>query len=84
MEKTMKRFLSVSLLMLCLSLPAFGGHTQAGGAYCECGTSGCVEDYPGECGRLHRDIEPSKSPSETSAELGILLVALLLWLRMKA
>jgi hypothetical protein len=81
----MKRLLSVSLLMLCLSFPAFAGHTQTGGAYCECGTPGCVEDYPGECGGSgNAATQQSKTPSDSTAELGILIVALLFWLRLKA
>jgi predicted NBD/HSP70 family sugar kinase len=71
--------------MLCLSLPVFAGHTVVGGAWCDCGTPGCIEDYPGECGRSGNvATQPSKSPTDSTAELGILLVALLFWLRLKA
>jgi hypothetical protein len=80
----MKRLLSVSLLMLCLSFPAFAGHTVSGTGYCDCGTRGCVEDYPGECGGPHVATQSSKAPSDTNAEIGIMIVALLLWLRLRA
>jgi hypothetical protein len=81
----MKRLLSVSLLMLCLTFPGLAGHTVTGGAYCDCGTPGCVEDYPGECRRSGQSAtQQSKSPGDSTAELGILLVALQLWLRLKA
>ena len=81
----MKRLLSVSLLMLCLSFPVFAGHTFGGGVYCNCYTAGCVEDYPGECGaRRSVATEQDKSPTDETAELGILLVALMFWLRLKA
>jgi hypothetical protein len=80
----MKRLLSVSLLMLCLSFPVFAGHTVTGGAWCDCGTPGCAEDYPGECGRSGQSATQDNTPKDATAELGILLVALLLRLRMKA
>jgi hypothetical protein len=81
----MKRLLPVLLLMLCLSFPAFAGHTVAGGAWCDCGTPGCIEDYPGECGRSGQSAtQQGKAPSDSTAELGILIVALLFWLRLKA
>jgi hypothetical protein len=84
MEDMMKRLLSVFLLMLCLSLPIFAGHTVVGGAYCTCGTPGCAEDYPGECVRRDAATQQSDSPGDASVEVGILLVALLFWLRLKA
>jgi len=68
--------------MLCLSLPAFGGHTLGGGSYCECNTPGCVEDYPGECDRAATNQD--ETPKDVTSELGIAIVALLLWLRLKA
>jgi hypothetical protein len=81
----MKRLLSVSLLMLCLSFPAFAGHTVVGTAYCHCGTVGCVEDYTGECsGQRLVATQSNESPRDATAELGIVIVALMLWLRLKA
>jgi hypothetical protein len=84
MEESMKRLLPVLLLMLCLTFPAFAGHTLGGGAYCECGTPGCVEDYPGECGRSGNATTQGDAPKDITSELGIAIVALLLWLRLKA
>ena len=78
----MKRLLSVWLLMLCLSFPAFAGHTIAGGYACTCGTSGCIEDYDGECNG-HGATQQGATPNDGATELGIMLVALLLLLRLK-
>jgi hypothetical protein len=81
----MKRLLSVSLLILFLSFPTFGGHVVIGGTYCDCKTPGCVEDYPGECsGEPGAASQQNDSPCDATAELGILIVALLFWLRLKA
>jgi hypothetical protein len=82
----MKRLVSVSLLIVCLSFPVHAGHTQAGEAYCDCGSAGCMEDYPGECGGSYQPIRTrqNESPRDVNAELGILIVALMLWLRLRA
>ena len=79
----MKRFLSVSLLMLCLSFPGFAGHSLHGGYACECRTAGCIEDYPGECFGQGTN-QQSQPPNAGTVELGIVVVALLLWLRLKS
>ena len=80
----MKKLTAVSLLIFALSLPAFGGHTVSGErySYCDCNTPGCVEDYPGECSGAHT--ASTEAPDDGSSELGIALVAILLWLRLKA
>ena len=81
----MKRLVAVLSLIICLSFPAFAGHTVQGDSYCDCGTAGCIEDYPGECGGAnYAASQPSEAPKDASAELGILIVALMLWLRLKA
>ena len=83
----MKRLLGVGMLILWVSFPALGGHTVAGDSYCSCGTPNCLEDYPGECGgKLPASPAnaPDQAPESGTAELGIVLVALLLWLRLKA
>ena len=79
----MKRSLGVLLLMLCLSFPAFAGHTVAGGYACTCGTAGCLEDYPGECNG-YGGTQQSNTPDDGTTELSIVIVALLLWLRLRA
>jgi len=70
--------------MSALSIPAFGGHTVPGdnSTYCDCNTPGCVEDYPGECRKTLS--APAEAADGGTAEWGIALVALLLWLRLKA
>jgi hypothetical protein len=83
MEGSMKRLLSVSLLMLCLSFPAFAGHVMPQGYACECKTVGCIEDFPGECSG-HNTNQQNQPPSDGTVELGIVIVALMLWLRLKA
>jgi hypothetical protein len=79
----MKRVLAVLLLMLVLSFPAFGGHTQIGDYACTCDSAGCIEDFPGECGG-HNINQQSQSPNDGTVEFSILIVALMLWLRLKA
>jgi hypothetical protein len=83
----MRRLLGVLTLIVSMSLPCFAGHGQlGGGAYCECGTPGCEEDYPGECGANYRPMatHQTDAPTDATAELGIIIVALLFWLRLKA
>lgn len=79
----MKRLLAVSLLMLCLSFPAYTGHIMPGGYACDCRTTGCIEDYEGECSG-HNLNRQSQSPSDGTSELSIVIVALMLWLRLRA
>ena len=79
----MKRFFAVCLLILCLSFPTYAGHTFAGGYACECETVGCIEDFPGECNG-HGANQQGQSPRDDSAALGIVLVALMLWIRLRA
>jgi len=81
----MKRLFSICLLMLCLSLPALGGHTQAGGAYCTCGDAGCILD-PGECsdhGRIATPKELKSDGNNLSGIAAILLLMLILGYRIK-
>jgi hypothetical protein len=86
MEPTMKKLFGTLLLVTCLSMPTFAGHNQAGG--CACGTPGCVEDYPGECSGNVRtattESTPTDNSSDLTSELGIALVAILVWMRMRA
>ena len=79
----MKRLLSVSLLMLCLSFPVLAGHNVIGGYACECETVGCVADYPGECDG-HNSNQQSHPLSSGTVELSIVIAALLLWLRLRS
>ena len=80
----MKRLLGVLTLICCLSFPVLGGHRPVGDYACSCGEAGCLEDYPGECGEYYRATQQSASPNDTTAGFGIVLVALLLWLRLKS
>jgi len=82
----MKRLLGVLTLIVVLSLPCFAGHTLVGGSRysCDCNTPGCIEDYPGECSTQDRASTSGDAPIDSTGEWGIALVALLLWLRMKA
>jgi len=79
----MKRLCAVCLLMFALSFPAFGGHSQPGDSPCSCNTPGCMEDYPGECDGKALSM-PGEESGDGTAEWGIVLVGLLLWLRLKA
>ena len=93
----MKRLLFVVVLTLCLSFPAFAGHTLPG-YWCDCGTPGCICD-PGEkpIGNSARPISDAsadksnlKLKANRSLELdfgsGALLIglALFVWSRMRA
>lgn len=85
----MKKPLAICLLIIALSFPARGGHVFPGNVACSCGTPGCLEDYPGECGGKTLSTpadapDRENAPDSGTAELGIVLVALLMWLRLKA
>lgn len=80
----MKKFAAICLLIFALSFPALGGHTFPGNVACGCGTPGCSEDYPGECHNTNRPSTSGDAPGDVTVELGIALVALLFWLRLKA
>lgn len=73
----MKRLLMTLAFIVCLSAPVFAGHSVVGNHYCSCGTPGCIEDYPGECGVVTSQSSPDYS------EIGIAFVAVLLWFRLK-
>ena len=77
----MKRLFAVCLLMLCLSLPCFAGHTLAGEFYCSCNTAGCIEDYEGECGG---HTNQQSTPSDLGSGTLLILAALLLGLKLRA
>ena len=81
----MKRLVAVFVLMLALSFPVLAGHVPITGVYCNCGSPGCVESYPGECGGTgYAATQQSDSPIDATSELGIAFVAVLLWLRLRA
>jgi len=85
----MKRLLSVCLLMLCLSIPVFAGHTIAGGYCTPCDNIDCYCD-PGEVppgGLASRGVSKKSSqdaPTDLGSEAFLILAALLLVLRYKA
>jgi hypothetical protein len=87
----MKKLLAVSLLIFCLSFPAFGGHTTQGNVLCECtpiqgacpccgGTLSTAYDQESE----NELINQNASDIEPSFELGLVLLAFLMWLKLKA
>ena len=84
----MKRLLFVVVLMLCLSFPAFAGHTIPGD-WCECGSfAGCICD-PGERPVVQSSLgvaDDSKqdAPVSLGSETLLVLAVLLLLLRYKA
>ena len=87
----MKRVFTILLLTLCLSAPAFSGHTQTGDRrVCECtvvqGVCPCcgaplnAATYQGnECFDQNASGE-----AEPAVELGIIRLAFLMWLKVKA
>jgi hypothetical protein len=71
----MKRLVATLTLILCLSFPVFAGHVQVGGyGWCEC-------DNPESHNTLNGPVQESAPESET---LGLLLVAVLLYLKARA
>lgn len=82
----MKRLFSVCLLILCLSFPAFAGHTQAGDyGYCP-GTP--VEGVCPYCGGNLAAVQEDESTNQDvsddakpTAELGLIRLAFLIWLK---
>lgn len=84
----MRKLLSICLLILCLSSPAFAGHNLPGG-WCDCGSPNCVCD-PGEVppgGQPNPDLQDKSSkgtPVDVGSETLLVLGVLLLMLRYKA
>lgn len=82
----MKRLLFVVVLTLCLSFPAFAGHTVPGD-WCGCGAPGCICE-PGEPPLGNIATAPKESSQGESADFGsetlLVLAVLLLMLRYKA
>ena len=86
----MKRLIAVVLLIIALpfmasvnsSPVAYAGHIPMGGAYCTCGTPNCIYDA-GECDG-HNTNQQSQPPKGGTVEFSIVIVALMLWLRLKA
>lgn len=82
----MKRLLFVVVLTLCLSFPAFAGHTLPND-WCDCGAPGCICD-PGETPLGNMATAPNESSQGKSADFGsetlLVLAVLLLMLRYKA
>jgi hypothetical protein len=65
------------LLMLCLSFPAFGGHTVSGGKYCDpCGIGDCACDGTGGNRANTNQVKPSSDGSEMLLSLFVLLMLL--------
>ena len=80
----MRKRLIVVVLMIFLSFaPAYAGHSLAGEYACTCDMPGCLEDYPGEC-KGHGMNQQSQPPGDGTVELGVVIVALLLLLRLKS
>ena len=84
----MKKLLVVLTLICSLCLPVFGGHQQmGGGAYCPCtpveGTCQC-------CGASFLTVADDQENDSVSqhvsdgAELGVIRLAVLMWLKVRA
>ena len=84
----MKRLFFVVVLTLCLSFPAFAGHTLPG-EWCECGSfAGCICDPGEQGGSQSKRSVPANSKQDAPIGLGsetlLVLAVLLLLLRYKA
>jgi len=82
----MRRLIGACLLMLCLSVAVFAGHTLQGG-WCDCGSPGCICE-PGETSQSSRASVSNETsqgkPAALGAETLFVLAALFLVLRYKA
>ena len=86
----MKRLIAVSLLIIALPFMAsvnspsvaYAGRVSMGGAYCTCGQPNCIYD-DGECDG-HNTNQQSQPPKGGTVEFSIVIVALMLWLRLRA
>ena len=74
----MKRLLATLTLILCLSFPVLAGHVLPGGYACSCEQTGCIEDFPGECGG---NTNQQSTPSDLGSGTLLILAALLLGLK---
>lgn len=75
----MKRLLATFLLIMCLSFPGRAGHVMGMGAYCPC-------DNPESHNTLNgvvRDDNQESAP-DSDVDLGLFLVAVLLFLKARA
>ena len=88
----MKKLLSVSLLILCLSFPVFGGHTTQGNVFCECTPvqSVCPCCGGGDLLTVANDQENdsinqnASDGAELTLELSAIRMAFLMWLKTRA
>jgi hypothetical protein len=87
----MKKLLAGLMLMLCLSFPVLGGHTQTSGAFCNCtpinGVCPCCGGIQGAV-RNHEDVSTVAQNASDCAEPalahGYARLAFLMWLKLKA
>lgn len=86
----MKRLGSTCLLILCLSLPVFAGHTAVGGYCAPCDVPGCTCD-PGEdprggglASRMAENEDSQNVPADIGTEALLVLAVFLLVLRYKS
>jgi hypothetical protein len=84
----MKRGLAVLLLIVCLSLPALAGHTTQGDRWCKCPA---VQGICHCCGSNLNLAQENESISQHASddvqpmlEIGIIRMAFLMWLKVKA
>jgi hypothetical protein len=85
----MKISFTILLLILCLSAPAFAGHTQSGGRWCECnyvqgvcpccGLLGAARDHENESFDQN-----ASGDARPTVDIGVIRLAFLMWLKVKA
>ena len=87
----MKRLIAVLLLIIALPFMAsvnsnqsavYAGRVSHGGAFCTCGDADCIYDA-GECDG-HNTNQQGQPPKGGTVEFSIVIVALMLWLRLRA
>jgi hypothetical protein len=88
----MKRLVIVFMLVLAFAFPVSAGHSQPGGAYCECtpinGVCPCCSDH-GLAQVANQETDSATENADSNSadslpEFALLLLGVLVWLRLKA
>ena len=84
----MKRLAAVVIFICALSIPSFGGHIPAGGIWCECmPVQGVCQCCGGNLSLAQENESISQHASDDEQpmlEIGIIRMAFLMWLKVKA
>jgi len=78
----MKRLLATLTIIVCLSFPVHAGHVVGEAAYCDCNNpeSHTMNTRSADCGT----VQDKNQDSTPDTDLGLILILLAVWLRIKA